>query len=323
MTCGILIDRQGPRYLQFVAGSGDGTQLDTSGMAACIAKMMPKSLTQILPNTPPIHVVHVGASIVPEQVEAYETLVDLGYATVTGFEPNPAELAKLNATQRKGRRYLPYMVGEGGPGLFYETSNPWMGSLLEPDHAVMDRFHYLGSLAKVIATHNVMTHRLDDIAELQQIDFLKIDIQGAELSAMRGAERLLASCLAIQTEVEFLPLYKSQPLYGDVDRYLTGRGFLFHTFRDIAGRCFEPLMVQNEPRATLNQFLWADAIFVRDFRTITALSTDQLMKFAVLLHDIYGSSDLCLLALIELDRRAGHGPEYEGAYLEMMPVDAG
>jgi FkbM family methyltransferase len=281
------------------------------------------SLTRLLPDTPALQIVHVGASSLEGHIEAYEALVDRGYGLVTGFEPQPAALAKLKAEAKPGRRFLPYVVGNGTPAMFHQTRHPSMTSVLEPNLPLMERFHQLAELSQVVATHSVKTRRLDDIDELAGVDFLKIDVQGGELEVLRGAERLLRSCLVIQTEVEFLPLYKNQPLFGDIDQHLRACGFLLHTFRDVQGRCFKPFIARSDPLATINQVLWADAIYVADFRGIEAMPTERLQKLAVLMHDIYGSSDLCLLILTELDRRNGGTRDLEGRYLEQLPPDLG
>lgn len=65
----------------------------------------------------------------------------------------------------------------------------------------------------------------------QPIDVLKLDLQGFELEALRGAGELLADVKLILTEVEYLPLYAGQPLFSDIDLFLRGQGFrLFHLY---------------------------------------------------------------------------------------------
>jgi FkbM family methyltransferase len=284
--------------------------------------MTPFSLTEILHDVPVLKIVHVGASDYPEEAELYDALVDGGHAVLTGFEPNPVELAKLHALARPGRRFLPNIIGNGTPGLFHLTKHPYMSSLLEPNIPLMERFQHLANISEVVMTQNLPTTRLDDIAELGEIDFLQLDVQGGELEVLRGAERLIKSCVIIQTEVEFLPLYKDQPLYSDIDRHLRDRGFWLHTFRGMNGRCFKPMLVREDPLIAINQVLWADATFAIDFRTIESMPTERLKKYALLLHDIYGSADLCLTILIELDRRTGHKHDLEGRYLERLPSDS-
>ena len=92
----------------------------------------------------------------------------------------------------------------------------------------------------VTSTSPIKTTRLDDVEGLPPIDFLKLDVQGAELDVLRGATQTLENVLVIESEVEFVPLYKDQPLFGEMQVFLRERGFLFHKLLDIAGRSFRP-----------------------------------------------------------------------------------
>src|SRR5205823_4562581 len=139
----------------------------------------------------------------------------------------------------------------------------------------------------VVQTQEVQTIRLDEVQDCPLPDYVKIDVQGAELDVLQGASAALANAVVLETEVEFVPLYKGQPLVGDVQRFLTGHGFVLHKFIDIGGRSFRPLFPGNNPFAAISQVLWADAIFVRDFTALGRLTAVQLLKAATVLHDLY------------------------------------
>ena len=62
------------------------------------------------------------------------------------------------------------------------------------------------------------------------MDLLKLDVQGSELAIFQGGEEKLSGTVAIQTEVSFVPLYKKQPVLGDIDLELRGHGFIPHCF---------------------------------------------------------------------------------------------
>ncbi|SVD07799.1 uncharacterized protein METZ01_LOCUS360653, partial [marine metagenome] len=144
----------------------------------------------------------------------------------------------------------------------------------------------------------VQTHRLDDIAEINAADFLKMDIQGSELKVLENATNLLETTLVLQVEVEFVELYKGQPLFADVDSFLRSRGFQFHCFDGgLAGRTFKPLVVNDNINQKINQVLWADAFYVRDWMNLGALSKEQLITYAILSLDILKSPDLTHLIL--------------------------
>lgn len=54
---------------------------------------------------------------------------------------------------------------------------------------------------------------------------MKLDLQGYELNALHGAEKLLPECQAIITEVSFVPLYEDQTLFLELYQYLSGFDF--------------------------------------------------------------------------------------------------
>jgi len=60
---------------------------------------------------------------------------------------------------------------------------------------------------------------------IDHFDLVWMDLQGAELLALRGMGRLLETVSSLYLEVEFKPLYHGQPVYTDVDRYLAAHGF--------------------------------------------------------------------------------------------------
>lgn len=85
---------------------------------------------------------------------------------------------------------------------------------------------------------------------IPDIHLMKLDIQGGELAALRGAANLLrTSTIALYTEVLFNPLYENGALFGELDRFLRTCGFvLFNLFKPAA-----------DPRGLL---LWGNAVYV-------------------------------------------------------------
>ena len=64
-----------------------------------------------------------------------------------------------------------------------------------------------------------------DSFDISNLDFIKIDIQGGELNVLKGAKESLNSTIGLEIEVEFLELYKDQPLYGDLVNFLKNKRF--------------------------------------------------------------------------------------------------
>ena len=112
----------------------------------------------------------------------------------------------------------------------------------------------------------------------------------------------VSNALFIETEIELVPLYRGQPLFGDIQTFLRTQGFELHKMLDLAGRCYRPIKLEN-PFAALSQVLWADAVFVRSPFVLERYSDDDLLKSAAILNDVYRSYDLVLRLLQERDRR--------------------
>lgn len=187
-----------------------------------------------------------------------------------------------------------------------------MSSLLEPNQDLLQYFHGFPEWGKVMSRQKIDTVRLDDIGEIGNLDYLKIDIQGGELCAFENAPERLAECLVIHTEVEFLPMYVDQPLFSEVEMFLRGQGFSFHRFEPLKSRVIQPMLMDNNIYREFVQAFWADAVFVRDFTRLIELAPDKLIKLATILHDVYGSYDMVLRALMALDAltRSRHASVY-------------
>ena len=273
------------------------------------------SFNNIFVKCPDIHIVDIGASPI-EGDPAYQPILDAGGYRLTCFEPNPVMFEELRKLHNPNMTILPYAIGDGMTGTLHICAAPGMTSLLEPDLELLSHFHGFGEWGKVIDQIPLVTHRLDDLDDVNMIDFLKIDVQGSELAILENATRNLRTTLVIHVETLFVPFYRNQPLFGEIDLLLRKAGFLFHKFGPLVSRVFKPLIVNNDLYAGLNQVLWSDAVYVRSFMDFKSLSPHSLMKIARILHDVYGSYDLALVALQHIDRQQNSNLQAE--YLKQL-----
>lgn len=263
----------------------------------------PRSLFPIaplLPMLPRLKIVDVGAMSLGEGTEPYAPLMQAAPCDLYGFEPGAAEFEKLKASAKDGHHYLPYFIGDGTVRTFYECNYTMTSSLFEPNTELLAKFQNLEELVRVQKTHSVETRRLDDIPELEGTDLLKVDVQGAELLVFEGAANLLDNALVVHTEVEFVSLYKDQPLFGDIDVHMRSKGFTLHQIFPVS-RVFKPLIFNNNINAGLSQILWGDAVYVRNFMSLDLLSSEALLKLAVILHENYRSVDMVSFVLAAYD----------------------
>lgn len=272
------------------------------------------SLLELLPSNFQIDILDVGAAL--NDKPPYQALVDAGRARIMGFEPNVVECERLNLAYGEPHRFFPHFIGDGKPATFHETNWNLTGSLFEPNTPLLEKFQNLAELVTPVARHTVNTTRLDDIAEIYNVDFIKIDVQGSELTIFQNALHALSGTLLIQTEVEFVELYKGQPMFADVDTFLRGAGFQFHAFEGFGRRCFKPLVVNGDLDTGVRQVLWSDALYVRDWMKLDQLGVTKLQKYAVLAHDLLESYDLAHLVLAALDQKTG--ANYAARYRERL-----
>lgn len=264
------------------------------------------SLIDLLGDKAPfISIVDIGAMALPGERAAYANLQRPGKHRVVGFEPAQAECDRLNAMKLPGHTYLPYFIGNGEECTFHECNFPMTSSLFPPNTRLLREFQNLAELTVPVRQHRVKTRRLDDIPEIGACDLLKIDVQGAELDVFKNGEKILDGVAVVHTEVEFVPLYTGQALFADVDLFLRSRGLEFHGFISMSGRCFKPLVVNDDINRAVRQTLWADAIYVRDFTRFDELSPDTLLKIAVIAYENYESADLAARALQHYDAKTG------------------
>ncbi len=225
---------------------------------------------------------------------------------VVSFEVDEALCHSLNANAPLGVEYHAVALGRAEEErTFFETVHPMCGSLYEPDERYADVFQNL-DVMRLKAKSSIKTLTLDRFRESQSIppiDFIKMDVQGAELEIFQGGADSMASVLCVVCEVGFVPLYKDQPLFGDVDRFLRSRGMMLHKFLGLAGRALKPIVLNNDTNFPV-QHLWSDAVYARDLLNPMAMTEKQLLKLAVFM-EMYQSVDVTRYLLSHFDARTG------------------
>lgn len=109
---------------------------------------------------------------------------------------------------------------------FYVTNNGQSSSMLQLE---THKKHYPGIY--VTETKKINTKRMDTLFNEEGIDssarnFINLDIQGAELLAIKGLGNIMNNVKYIYTEINIEPLYSGCCLLGELDDYLKQFGFL-------------------------------------------------------------------------------------------------
>ena len=162
-----------------------------------------------------------------------------------------------------------------------------VSSHYEPNRAFVDRF-LESDRFDVISCDEIAVQKLDDLV-FDKVDFIKLDIQGGELEALKGGETVLSSSLGLEIEVEFIEMYTSQPLFGDVCAFLQERGFEFVDFTSI-----NRWQREQKPQRGYGQTVFGDALFLKSPETVLKhFSSDiGVLNRYVTICALYGRFDL-------------------------------
>jgi len=224
-----------------------------------------------------------------------------------GFEPDPEECNRLNRTALPCEQYVPAVLGEEeGKRPFFVTRSPGNWGFYPPDSSFVRRF-VSASDYDILETQMLPLTTLDQIADqygISDIDLLKSDTEGWDLSIFRGAQRSLPACFGVEVEVWFNAVYKGQPLFAEVDAELRRIGFVLF---DVARSNFFKRTVGAHLGGPKGQLVAGDAIYFRDLLKVPAGSSfmmpHKLLRCLVVLMR-YGYYDYAL-ELVEAARDSG------------------
>ena len=241
-------------------------------------------------------------------------------ALLTAFDGDERQIISIeNAYGKDSVTVLDYFLFDGGKHDVYLCAPAsGMTSLFKPKVEALSFFNGFSKIGEVSSIENIQTTRLDDIQNIKSPDFLKMDVQGAELEILKNGTNKLKDCLAMQLEVAYFNLYENQPSFGEVDVYLRELGFVPHRFLEVKRWSITPTIFNNNFRVPGNQLLESDVIYVKDPLNLAALSDVQLKKLAMLAHYSFKSFDFCVWLILEMERRGICGIHGHRNYLENL-----
>lgn len=202
-------------------------------------------------------------------------------ATIIGFDPDEQECTRL-ASQYGGPcdvHFVPEALGSApGSRTLFTTLEPACSSIFRPDPVLVEMMPLMRPL-QIVGEATIQLTTMDMATKtlgVETVDFIKLDVQGAELLVLEGAERCLMSARALEVEVEFNPIYQGQPLFGDIDRFLRARGFVlwrlthlvhYGTVRSDSSAPYGDVQYFHSGPVRIGakggQLLWGHAYFVR------------------------------------------------------------
>jgi len=174
-------------------------------------------------------------------------------ATIHCFEPFEGAFTILGerfSTNKAVHRHQLAIASSNETKTFYVNNSIDTNSLLKPRKAGLSSDKQVENRSVI----NVQAVTLDWFCKqnnIGYIDILKMDIQGGELDALKGAAELLKNGKIglIYSEVFFVEQYELQPVFHDISKLLYDYGY---QLKDI----YDPFYGNG-------CIVWADAIFVK------------------------------------------------------------
>ena len=212
---------------------------------SCTATKNPFADQQLLLGAGAKTIFDVGANVGQTTAEYRRSFPG---ASIFSFEPHAESFQQLNSLFRLDPHVHPVCLGLSdvpGQRSLYVNESSATNSLLSSVDA---------TLAKNVSRADVTLTTLDEFRaqrNIETIDILKMDIQGAELLALKGAQRALdeqAICM-VYLEAVFSRQYGGQPLFWEVSAFLAKYDFVLFDLYDLKHK-------RN------GQLAWCDAVFL-------------------------------------------------------------
>lgn len=289
-----------------------------SGDAQVVIQCEANTLEAMLGLQTRIEVMDVGAALINE-TPFYRRWLERGIAHLHAFEGDPRQIDLIRRTyQSRASVHEAFLFDGTAQTVFVASQASGMTSLLRPNEAVLRFFNGFEGFGQVLEQRSVQTRRLDEVLGVPRIDFLKMDVQGAELTILKHGRRVLEDCVAIQLEVSYVPLYDGQPSFGDVDVWLREAGFVPHCFLEIKRWSIAPTVRNNDIRIPFNQLLESDIVYIRDPLRVERWCAESVKKLILLAHEALGSVDLAVYLIRELERRDSYMGSLQQHYLQIL-----
>jgi FkbM family methyltransferase len=257
-----------------------------------------------------------------------------GRVRLYGFEPDAAEVERLNkeaAARKLDYRYYPAgLWSRSGKAVFIANKSPGGGSFFEQNVSLTDRWRFESPQAHFLARdifyptarEEMAVTSVDDWARqanVTDLDFMKLNVQGCELEILQGSTSLLDRVLGLMVEMSFAETYHNRPFFSDIDAFLRSQDFAFFDFigRHYIGRARSPIIVRHLPgmesSGLYGHLFEGHGIYFRDpidmqarGRDIAAFTTSKLLKlvcFAEMFGQVEYAFELLLWHADRLDER--------------------
>lgn len=245
------------------------------------------SLFKKLPHFNGFSLFDVGAAgnIEPRWCQIEDSII------YTGFEPDKRSRELLMKNKNSCLKYslIPYALWEVGCDLTLNLCKKLQNSsVYTPNFDLINKYPDPDRY-QIDKTVVVPAIKLDDNDSID-CDFMKIDVQGAELNVLKGGGKFLNKVLGLEVEVEFMEIYKDQALFCEVNNYLVAAGFEFMDFITL-------VRWSNSPDLGAGQLSFGDALFLRAPEFVVKNCSTSKISSYLLICCLYHQYDILYKAI--------------------------
>jgi len=255
-----------------------------------------------------INLIDVGArGGIPPYFSPIETIIKS-----VGFEADKSECKRLNAVFKNREFINGFVWKKKSNKKFYKTKFSASCGLYPPDEQFWKRTDGMKNL-EVIGEIDVETDSLSNLianSKIRDFDFMKLDLEGAELDVMVGSPATIDKVIAVETEVRFFHCNKGCSVFSEMDEFLRKKEFfLFDLEIHKYQRNTLPYIsyARNEhgeviPSSTLRgQVGTGNALYMRDFLNNNIpkdiVTPEKILK-AIIIFELFLLND-CAIELLE------------------------
>lgn len=174
----------------------------------------------------PKTVIDVGANVGQFAVASAKLFPNV---CVHSFEPNPACANLLSNHVKSLRNVLVYPIALGdkdGEIAFHVNSHSHSSSILPLTKNHLEAFPNAREVSSIQVKVSTLDRVFSGVGLVKPV-LLKLDVQGYEAQALRGAADTLKRVDYVVLEASFKPMYEGEMLFMDVVHLMEGYGFSF------------------------------------------------------------------------------------------------
>ncbi|WP_269900001.1 sulfotransferase [Paenalcaligenes faecalis] len=228
-------------------------------------------------------------------------LVSLGSVGLVVFDPAGNNQPSSELQSQPTLQYVTQaLLGSGAEATLHLCLDSKYNSSLSPLST-----QNLQSSMQVLAQLPMPTYALDHIEGLENLDWLVLDAQHANLSILDHGVETIKNTLLIQADVWLQPLYAEQSSLSELSQWAEQHGFRLYSLINMQYLQNMPSRndLTNQPAAS--QLQQATMLFVPNEHRLALLSNNQKLKLAFILDTIFQIHDFTYQLLLQIDEQLG------------------